>query len=674
MQKQKFFLIGMAVLLGVSLVLAGCPTDTETETVTNTVYDNTGAAYGTVTGEALQELIDAALAESPARKLTFKGVTISSGNLDLKTANVTIEGTLTLSSADTVISAAEAAITFAEGATVSGAAGNVIIGDAAVFSGTTAPSITVTEPVAGASDLTGTGTKAIKDLTLTGTAGNIPGGLTVYVYGTLTVDADSVAPTGTVKAIGTVSVAADNSAALAGTTVDITGATLTNSAAAEVTLPATVAVKGIKAGTAKLTIADTTTSLTVGTLTGDVAVTGDVTFVVIGGGAGNIEFSGEPAFVTTASSFGNTGTTTFAEDVSAAIGITFDGPVVFKGDLTLTAVPATFKGVAYFVDEKSLKTTAAASVVTLGPGAALAVDGYQAVWGFILANYSDDDVTLTPSATATSLKFVKGSNAKGRSITQSSTSTGAHSIEVDGEATLVAGSTYTVSSASSSAGTLTVADGATLTVGDGLQSGADGYSDTATDVSAKIVLTGAAGTDGASLAGTGKVVAGGTEIVGGWQAVGADTSATIEADTITGSALTGVASGSGTITVAAGETLTIAANTTINVATSGTIKLAKPTTASSTNDGAILNLSATTAKIDGLTGGSSNQTLTTTNIANATYTVGSNTGDVAGGGESGAGKAYITGGNATGPNTIKAADDASADVSIDKDTKIGADT
>jgi hypothetical protein len=163
-----------------------------------------------------------------------------------------------------------------------------------------------------------------------------------------------------------------------------------------------------------------------------------------------------------------------------------------------------------------------------------------------------------------------------------------------------------------------------------------------------------------------------TEIEGEWQAVGASDAVTIALVGNTASSITGTANAvltggaDGKITQKAG-TLTIAAATEINLATAGSIVLAKKPDSSTA--GGTLNLSATSAKISGLIGGGTDRTLTTSNIANATYTSGSSVGDLAGGGTANAGNAYITGG-ATGSNPITASGTAN-DVTIDKTTTIG---
>jgi hypothetical protein len=174
-----------------------------------------------------------------------------------------------------------------------------------------------------------------------------------------------------------------------------------------------------------------------------------------------------------------------------------------------------------------------------------------------------------PSSVATSLTFTKGATANGRGITQKPTTTGAHSITTTGDVSLVAGSTYTVNSASSSVGTLTVTS-ETLSIQDGLLANDDGYGADANNVSAKLVLVSDTSTNGAKLDGEGKVVAGNTEISGanGWQAVGTGSNSKIiiSVDTIDAqvSAGTGDVAGiltaittAATITVKNGGTLTV---------------------------------------------------------------------------------------------------------------------
>jgi hypothetical protein len=195
------------------------------------------------------------------------------------------------------------------------------------------------------------------------------------------------------------------------------------------------------------------------------------------------------------------------------------------------------------------------------------------VYGSVIANPgSTGNVTLTP-ANATKLTFVAG-----RSVEQGSSSgSAAHGITIGGNASLPAGATYTVASAATVIGTLTIDEDAELLLAAGvLVDSATDTTNSHTGASSKVVLTGAASTNGASLAGEGVVKAGATTITGGasgsWQAVGASSTFAIAVDAITASAaaaLTGT-DDDGAITVEGGR-LTVIGK--IDVATKGTITL-----------------------------------------------------------------------------------------------------
>jgi hypothetical protein len=671
MSIKKFF-IGMAILLSVSLFVIGCPTEVEEKT--NTVTNTYGKAEEVA---SLQALLD----DSDVSKVTYSGTgalaidteqlivpkrktLVAAKGVTLSTGKFIVAGTLELGDEG------EIAVTGTTG---------LVIGDATTvlgkITGDTPVKGSVAATVAAATTALATDTAALvenaSDTDLV--ANSVPSGKKLYVSGELSLAA-APAATGAVIALGTVNVSADVDlssivvapASIADGKLDISGATLTNSAKVTVTLPSSaVGVKAIEVGNTDLTIAGAT-SLTVTTLTGG---TGKLTAPGITV-SGKTDLGGAAAF---------SGDAAFGGDVS---GITFNGPVAFGGDLTLTAVAATFKGNVSFAASKKIVMTTAASVITLGPGVLLGIPTIApapAVYGSVIANPgSTGNVTLTPAAN-TKLMFA----ASGRAVEQGAVSTNAHGITIGGNASLPAGATYTVASEDGKVGTLTIGKDSELLVADGvLGANAEADSDNSfTSTSAKLVLTGAATEKAALLKGAGSVKAGAVTIVGGtngWEAVdtGTDT-VTISVNTITSSAdsavLTGITGGATapSITVAAAGTLTIAADTAINLASNGSIVLAKGT-AEPAVTGGTLNLDATSAKISGLTGGTDDQTLTTSNIANATYTVGSATGNVTGGGSANAGNAYITGGNDTGPNPIVAGNTANA--TIDKDTLVGANT
>jgi hypothetical protein len=245
--------------------------------------------------------------------------------------------------------------------------------------------------------------------------------------------------------------------------------------------------------------------------------------------------------------------------------VTFDENVVFGGDVTLTAVPATFKKTAFFAPGKSLIMTAVASTVTLGKTTGALAIGVPAtnvpdVYSQVLAARDATDVVLTPEAT-TKLTFTGSAYTKAVTQDTSAASPGAdHAIAIAGTATLISGTTYTVASADKKVGTLELGRGAKLTLGDQLlENPPSDY----THASPVVALTGAASSKGAFLKGVGLLDAGGTAITGGtsgWQADGAGGLVMISRDSIAGSvadlSLTAGSPESG-ITVGATKTLTV---------------------------------------------------------------------------------------------------------------------
>jgi hypothetical protein len=117
---KKLFFVGALVMLSASLFLLGCPTDSDDNSSPAArpddpwnEGDHTGLVAGSErTGEWLQKYIDDALAETPPRTLTFDDLTITEGQVDLKGADVTIRGTLTLKKNVVVKAMSGAKITF----------------------------------------------------------------------------------------------------------------------------------------------------------------------------------------------------------------------------------------------------------------------------------------------------------------------------------------------------------------------------------------------------------------------------------------------------------------------------------------------------------------------------------------------------------------------------------
>jgi hypothetical protein len=685
MSIKKFF-IGMAILLSVSLFVIGCPTEAEDGT---TEYRNSNSVYGSVTVEKLQAAIDA---YDGTGTLTLDAVTVTgSGTVYFRGKSVNLNGTLT-----TAGTSGNAVTLVVAGATVSGGTISVGANDRVVGDTATPPAyLTLVAETQYLQGRTGDGTAHVDGLDelpegnvvvvenyKLGTDASKPlAGLTVVVYGTLAVNASSVAPTGastTITAIGKVEVTGTVATGiLTATSVNVSGAVISPAGTASVALPATLTGYrfALPNEQDQLTVTGTTSfgadvrgngtlvlaAVTVAQITGTGRIqfsaattfsgassieTGDSGYVAFlegfksAGSSTTIELSGN-VFVLADKNieFGHAsgtvtlkagtelftgtgpdsntrlltakedtvltpvGTTTVIAVKTAGLevktaGITFDGPVDFAGDLTLTAVPATFKGNVSFVVGKKIVMTTDDSIITLGPTVYLGTptaSGVPVVYGSVIRNPADDtdNVTLTPAAD-TKLTFTAA-----RTITQESSAStaAAHGIEIGGAASLPAGATYIVASAADTVGTLTLANNAELLVADGVLGASDtadtGYGHDGS--SSKLVLTGASGANGAKLDGAGSVKAGTVTIVGGtagtasWQAVTGDI--TIEADTIT-AASSGVLTATGgtanpSITVAAAGTLTIAGNTEIALKGDGTTSVGS----------IVLTYNATAAKI-----------------------------------------------------------------------------
>ena len=710
MQKQKFFIFGMAALLGASLFLIGCPTDAADGT------NGTNGAQGPISGHYAGEVSVQALTDAVAKGwvIQLDDATITGGGtLDLRGADVTVYGKLeTKADSAAVYILAGSSVKLAEGASIEpGEVGDYFFGvadHAAAKGGSQSSNVSVVSaslPTDAAGATAVGGVTAVENLTLDESVTTDPAwyalSLKVFVYGTLTVKGKANAPgTATVTALKNVVIEAPATATDTISTlseankakVDVSAATIgySGTATVKVALPTALSSPAFSVtgeGGVLEVSGSTTVNARVGPGNGLVKFTEAVTTVAITG-AGNVAFSETltalqgtitaktAAFadaVTTAAALTiDADLTTFDGAVEIATGAaTFNGKVVFKDDLTLTAVGAAFKGPAFFADGTVISLSAATSVITLKPGAGLAhgdATKIPAVYSAILGNIDDEDnVTLTPGVNTT-LTF---GAAAAKSITQAGTA--GHSIKIGGKAALIASATYTVASESGKVGTLELDTDAELHIDDGvlLAAGAPAGYDNDPDTSAKLVLTGASGTDGAVLKGAGTVAAGGTEIVGGtngWQAVGASTTVAITADAITGTGtdaelVAGTSAGAITIggnTVAGPVTLTVT-GLAVNVLTSGSIAIPYPASGAANvfklaNNAAFLK----GLKITGSTG-------TTIGITNATV-VGTATVGTSG---SAAAENNISGTDADTAATITGAADTN-DVTIDNTTSVTA--
>jgi hypothetical protein len=416
------------------------------------------------------------------------------------------------------------------------------------------------------------------------------------------------------------------------------------------------------------------------TLGGDIQVSGDAKFGGPVTGIGEITIAGDATFndaLTTGADltvYGNvivddaliTGdafTVYGSLDVTGAVTVAADdffvgGVAVIGGNFGFTSVAVTFGNNVSFGGDVTRTTGGDLSFggdVTLAKDKALTLTGVETV-------------ALAPG------KSINGALTAGNAGVVLTPTTGAVLTVDTTEAKKI---TLGTAGLTLTSGELTVAAGAELGLGDSLTlaAGAKLINNGAIPITAAKSLILTADSAPAGIAGTGTITAGKTTITGVWDAVGATGTVTIlssaDGATITAASATGLKAGAGAaITQAAGTSnvLTIATGTAIDLTDAGSITLAKAET-----DGGSIDLSYTSAKITGLTGGDGDQTFVDTNIANATYAVGtSGAGDVTGGGTAGLGNAWIGGGNDGGPNPIKATDAAAADVVIDKDTLVGA--
>ena len=361
---KKSLIFWFAAATCAAWILVGCEQEPETKTDTVTKY-----VAGDITG--LNKLLDEGV--SPIRYV---------GNLEIDTntvfipagVTVNVDGGVTLGATGKFIVVGNLNLGAGENITVTGA--GLVVGSDTVLAKVTGGAA-VTGPVAGTvAEATAAFTTesvvlvtgAVSGAALDSTA--VPSGKTLYVANTLTLAA-APAPAGSVIPLGTVSVTAPvlNLGSVvddtpADTKLTLTGATLTTTAAANVTLPATVEVRAIDAAAGKLTVAGAATSLTVGSLTGTLALPAAVTAVTIGGGAGNVE--GAALTTSGAVTLNNTGTAAFSGAVSLGGDLTVTGTATLGSTLTNTAAAtATFNGTT----TTGAVTTSTGALTIAGKGA-----------------------------------------------------------------------------------------------------------------------------------------------------------------------------------------------------------------------------------------------------------------------------------------------------------------
>ena len=362
---KKSLIFWLAVSVYTAWILVGCesPTDGAPGSA-GRIGD--GHVGGEVSVAGLQAMIDRY--DGTGAELVLDNVEITGGGVvDFKTVKAYVVGPLATDNDGTegaaILKLVDAIIEFGTGGNIElGDANDIAIGTTAHFAGKGATGI-YAEGVADLADAVGSVT-AVENLTLSATATSIPTGLTVYVYGNLTVNAGSVQPTqGKVVSIGTVTLAGDNAVALADATyVDVNNAEIVISpanATRTVTLPATVDGPRfyLSGQQDDLTVTGGTTKFAAhvrgnGKLKLASAVT-DVDII----GSGNIHFAD---VADTAISFA-------AGSSVTARTITFDDGFDSPG----SAANVTLDGAVYIVAGKAINSDYADSTVTLKAGTAI---------------------------------------------------------------------------------------------------------------------------------------------------------------------------------------------------------------------------------------------------------------------------------------------------------------
>ena len=420
---KKSLIFWLAAVTCAAWILVGC--EQEPETKTNTVTNGAAADI-----PSLQLLLD----EPGVNPVYYKGVValtgdqlvVPPGKTLVAADGVTVDATSVFAVAGTLSLGA------GKGITVSGA--GIVVGNQGVLDSVTGVSA-VTGKLAASVATAFTGDNASETVALVLTASgtdlttaNVPTGKTLYVANTLALAAaPTLTSTGSIIVLGTVNVVdalGDIFAATpTDTKIDISGATLTNTVAATVTLPATAAVKAINAAAGKLTVAGAGTSLTVGSLTGNLALPTSAGTVTIKGGAGNVE--GAALTTTGAVTLNNTGTAAFSGNVSLGGDLTVTSAATIGGTLTGPGSSATitFNGETASIGSYTTKATGSAD--TFAGSAALTIatltdtsDGASKVTfnGTGLAKIMNNFAVATGGLTIAGTGFVDVENETGPTV------------------------------------------------------------------------------------------------------------------------------------------------------------------------------------------------------------------------------------------------------------------
>jgi hypothetical protein len=505
MLKKSLIFVSAVLFLAALITLTGCPTTTD-DGSSGIVYAH--RIYGkNVTPYEAQEAIDRAIAAGEPVVLE-DGLTITTGHLNFKTAQVRIEGRVAFL-AGGVVSVVDAAVTWAEGSFLTLAAAPA--GAYIHRHGADTSKVTVGTPVEfaeGPEDIMATALSAGVRRFKLGPKQNFdysvdPEGIdariravgltNIYVLDELIIDGSAILPaaTFTVTAMGAVDITGSPPETVivgaARLPLGTCSTLLTSKGGVVVPVPAVTVIPNIKVDAGKnFTIqpvaagAFTIDGKLMGT--GTLQVPGVVANIIIRGGDGNIRFLG----TSTAEeiNIASTGTVTF-DNVLNTLTTTpsvIVGDVVFRDDVTIvtgTATPLALYGNITLVSSKALQLGTGA--LTLGANKTVSVEftpkGAAPVIAPVLIT-GPKDVLITPGATDATLTAAADpanteagiSGAKRLTLAGAASTITNGTLRVAPEATLVLGVELTTENDPAPApplvgpqiGYLAVADGGTL--------------------------------------------------------------------------------------------------------------------------------------------------------------------------------------------------------------------
>jgi hypothetical protein len=397
MLKKSLIFGSVALFLAALITLMGCPTEAESDsgggTYKHRIYGKAVDSY------AVQEIIDKAIALGEPVILE-DGLTITGGQIDFKTATVTINGTVNGSDSGLVINAADAKVTY----------DGMITPDSYIYSGeaptAAVPGGALVQYVDSLDKIMPTATAAaVRNFKLgskvnydysTGTETyariTAPGLETLYVLGNLEIPLDGVAPGADsnnsvklkIEALGTVDVTGTSSSVFTSDNLVLgASSTLTSTKGGVVlTFPDVTIIPRIKVDNGKaIKILGTEgpfeiaaklegdgTLEVAGTIDGAISIGTDY----VAPGSGNILFSGITSDVTKITTR-STGTITFGSDLGLSGDSAIVGDVVFKEDVT-TNGKLYFGGNVTLANGKEI-TLGGTDTLTLAPGKTISVGG-----------------------------------------------------------------------------------------------------------------------------------------------------------------------------------------------------------------------------------------------------------------------------------------------------------